>query len=93
MQTPKLQELQGASRLGLGFFNNLIRRVECTKPVAGDGVVCEDRADGIMVSLSAAGKKISGATAVTINVCSNGSPYKLVVLVDAELTREANASG
>lgn len=91
MQTPILKEIQGAARLTRGFFNNIIRRVECTKPLAGDGIICEDKADGILVSLSADAASSLGATAVTINVCSNGVPWKLVILADAQRTEEANA--
>lgn len=81
---PQLKELSGASRLALGFFNSLIRRIECTKPIDGTGVNCVQKPDGIQVNV-----RISNV--VTINVCSSGQPYKLVLLYDPELTAKANA--
>ena len=68
---PRLNELKGTSRLALGFFNSLIRRIECTKPISGENITLQQKPDGIQVSFS--------ATAVTLNVCSNGTPDTLVV--------------
>lgn len=52
MKETALRELQGASRLGLGFFNRLIRRIESTKPLAGSGVTIKEQEDGIEISIS-----------------------------------------
>lgn len=87
MSEPRLNELKGSSRLALGFFNSLIRRIECTKPIAGKGISVKDMPDGIMISSS---EEIA-SNVVTINVCSSGQPWKLVVLIDPTRTKEANA--
>jgi len=70
---PRLVELKGSSRLALGFFNSLIRRIECTKPIAGDGVVLTEKEDGIQIAVSAS------FNVVTLNVCSNGTPATIQV--------------
>jgi hypothetical protein len=75
MREPKINELQGASRLTLGFFNRLIRRIECTKPLAGDGISIKEDDNGF--TLSASG--VAGAQRITLNVCSNGTPATIVV--------------
>lgn len=72
MREPELTELSGASRLAREFFNGLIRRIECTKPTAGTGIIVTEEDNGF---------KISGDyNVVTLNVCSNGSPATLLVL-------------
>ncbi len=74
MREPELKELDGASRLAKGFFNRLIRRIECTKPKAGSNITITEEENGF---------KISGGgdfNTVTLNVCSNGTPDTLVVL-------------
>lgn len=69
---PPLQELKGKSRLALGFFNSLINRIECTKPLAGRNLVVDQQnPDGIVLSVN--------ANVVTLNVCSNGTPSTLAV--------------
>ena len=77
---PKLKLLEGTSRLALGFFNSLINRIECTKPLEGDGITVTQEADG-------SGFKISASlsfNSVTMNVCSNGEPVTLQVLVKSD---------
>jgi hypothetical protein len=69
---PRLNELKGNSRLALGFFNSIIRRIECTKPLAGKNISIAEKPDGIQIILN--------ANVVTLNVCSNGTPSTLVVL-------------
>lgn len=76
---PRLKELSGSSRLALGFFNSLIRRIECTKPLAGAGVTISEKPDGIEIS-SSGGGAVNGYSDVTLNVCSNGVPTTIVVL-------------
>ena len=76
MKEPKLRELSGSSRLALGFFNSLIRRIECTKPVAGSGIIIQESADGIIIN----GGIPSGFGQITLNVCSNGVPAELIVI-------------
>jgi hypothetical protein len=75
MREPKLKELEGASRLAKGFFNRLIRRIECTKPTAGSNITISEEENGFKIS-SAGGD----FNTVTLNVCSNGTPDTLVVL-------------
>lgn len=71
---PRLSELKGDSRLALGFFNSIIRRIECTKPIAGDGVTLTEKEDGIQISTSAVSFNV-----ITLNVCSNGTPTTIQV--------------
>lgn len=80
---PKLKELNGASRLALGFFNSLIRRIECTKPIESSTIKCTQKADGIQISLKS-------GNAITLTVCSAGSVKKLVVFYDEKRTQIAN---
>ena len=81
MKEPRLNELQGASRLTLGFYNRLIRRIECTKPLAGSGVTITEQENGIEIASSGGGAgSVAGYSAITLNVCSNGTPATLVVL-------------
>ena len=81
MREPKINELQGASRLTLGFYNRLIRRIESTKPLAGSGVTISEKENGIEISSSGGGigGGIGGLQEITLNVCSNGSPATIVV--------------
>ena len=77
---PKLAELRGDCRLALGFFNSIIRRIECTKPIAGNGVVLTEKDDGIQIAVS--GGIVAGGVGVrtiTLNVCSNGTPATIDV--------------
>jgi hypothetical protein len=72
MREQQLNELQGTSILTKSFFNKLIRRIECTKPLAGSGITISEKENGFQVSFE-------NYTVVTLNVCSNGTPDKLVV--------------
>jgi hypothetical protein len=80
MRESRLNELQGASRLTLGFFNRLIRRIECTKPLAGSGITINEEENGIKISSDGSGSSVAGFSAITLNVCSNGEPAELIVL-------------
>lgn len=80
MREPSLTELRGNSRLALGFFNSLIRRIECTKPLAGSGIAIKEQENGIEISISGVGGGLGGYSAKTLNVCSNGVPYTITVL-------------
>lgn len=71
MIEPPLVELKGKSRLALGFFNSLIRRVECTKPISGTGRPLTQKINGIDIS--------SGFMKHKLNVCSNGTPDTIEV--------------
>jgi len=75
----RLNELDGPSRLGKGFFNKLIRRIECTKPIAGANVTLIDVPDGIQISVTGVVTGTSALKQITLNVCSNGSPATITV--------------
>ena len=81
MKEPRLRELPGKSRLALGFFNSLIRRIECTKPLAGENITLEEKDDGIVISAEAGGLGGTTVTAnvVTLNVCSNGTHANIFI--------------
>jgi len=72
---PKLKLLEGSSRLALGFFNSLINRIECTKPLEGEGITVTQEADGSGFTINL------DAETVTLNVCSNGVPATIDVYV------------
>jgi hypothetical protein len=76
MKENTLTELKGSSRLALGFFNSLIRRIECTKPIAGDGIAVQPIDNGFLVSVSGGigGVGAGGLRTIDLNVCSNGTP-------------------
>jgi hypothetical protein len=75
MRETELKELVGASRLAREFFNRLIRRIECTKPTAGDNITITQEDNGFKISGSGGDYNV-----VTLNVCSNGTPDTLLVL-------------
>lgn len=80
MRENKLNELQGVSILTKDFFNKLIRRIECTKPLAGSGVTIKETENGLEVSAGGAGSIGSGYSEITLNVCINGEPGTVTVL-------------
>jgi hypothetical protein len=79
MRENTLNELQGVSILTKEFYNKLIRRIECTKPLAGSGIAISEKENGIEVSISGVGGGIAGYSAITLNVCSNGTPSTIIV--------------
>ena len=79
MTEQRLNELQGASRLTLGFYNRLIRRIECTKPLAGSGITITEQENGIEIASSGGAGSVDGYSAITLNVCSNGVPATILV--------------
>jgi len=76
---PRLVELKGSSRLALGFFNSIIRRIECTKPIAGDGIALIEKEDGIQIAVSGGIGGSGGLQTIDLNVCSNGTPAVIQV--------------
>ena len=85
MRENQLNELQGVSILTKEFFNKLIRRIECTKPLAGAGIIITQQENGVQISTSGGGGgggagDISGYTAIALNVCNNGVPGVILVL-------------
>jgi hypothetical protein len=79
MRENKLNELQGTSILTKSFFNKLIRRIECTKPLAGAGITISEKENGFEISGGVGGFG-GGFKEVTLNVCSNGTPDTITVL-------------
>ena len=82
MRENKINELQGTSILTKEFFNKLIRRIECTKPLAGSGITIKEQEDGFQISsgVSIGGGSVAGYSAITLNVCSDGIPAQILVL-------------
>ena len=78
MREQQLNELQGTSILPKSFFNKLIRRIECTKPLAGSGITIKEQENGFEISGGGVGS-VAGYTAITLNVCSNGTPDQILV--------------
>jgi hypothetical protein len=81
MKENQLNELQGTSILTKSFFNKLIRRIECTKPIAGSGITIKEQENGFEISGGIGGG--GNFTEVTLNVCSNGTPATITVLAKA----------
>ena len=79
MRENQLNELQGTSILTKSFFNKLIRRIECTKPLAGSGITIKEQENGFEISSNLGGGS-GGFTEITLNVCSNGTPSTITVL-------------
>jgi len=85
MRENQINELQGTSILTKEFFNKLIRRIECTKPLAGSGITISEKENGFEISSGGGGgggggTSVSGYSATTLNVCSNGTPAQILVL-------------
>lgn len=80
MREQQLNELQGTSILTKSFFNKLIRRIECTKPLAGSGITISEKENGFEISGGGGAGSVAGYSAITLNVCSNGEPAQIVVL-------------
>ena len=81
MRENTLNELQGVSILTKEFYNKLIRRIECTKPLAGDGITIKQQENGI--EISGGSGSVAGFSEVTLNVCDNGTPATITVLAKA----------
>jgi len=81
MREKQINELQGTSILTKSFFNKLIRRIECTKPLAGSGITISEKENGFEVSFGVVGG--GEFREVTLNVCSNGTPDTITVLAKA----------
>jgi hypothetical protein len=78
MREQQINELQGTSILTKSFFNKLIRRIECTKPLAGSGITIKEQENGFEIASGGVGS-VAGYTAITLNVCSNGTPAEILV--------------
>ena len=71
---PKLTMLPDKNlKLSGGHFRRVVRRIECTVPLAGYSIKTEETDDGIKLHLD--------AERVTLNVCSNGTPSTITVYV------------
>ena len=81
MKQAPLKELSGPSRLGMDFFNSIIRRIECSRPLAGQNITLEEKENGILIN--ARGSILAGDdefSQIQLNVCSNGVPATITVL-------------
>jgi hypothetical protein len=63
----------GKIKMGKKFFENLRNRVETVRPEAGNNIKVEKEQSGYGLKISFVGN------AVTLTVCSNGTPAELVV--------------
>ena len=82
MREQEIPELQGTSILTKSFFNKLIRRIECIKPLAGSGITIKEQENGFEISGSGGGGGgglSSSAVTFQLNVCSNGEPATIIV--------------
>jgi hypothetical protein len=77
MREQQLNELQGTSILTKSFFNKLIRRIECTKPLAGSGITISEKENGFELSV---GGSAGGLSEIEITVCQDGAPSTITVL-------------
>ena len=82
MRENQLNELQCVSILTKEFFNKLIRRIECTKPLDGAGIRITQQENGVQISSVGGGSvgSVADYSAITLNVCSNGTPAEILVL-------------
>jgi hypothetical protein len=78
MRENNLNELQGVSILTKDFFNKLIRRIESTKPLAGDGVTIKETENGFKISSNNAVSQQNLQT-IDIGVCSGGVPATITI--------------
>ena len=79
MRESQLNELQGVSILTKEFYNKVIRRIECTKPLAGAGIAIKQEENGVAISISGVGSSAFSAVTFELNVCSNGTPDTIIV--------------
>jgi len=70
MSEPRLKEIT-AGKLNLDFFNQIIRRIEATKPLGGGFIKITSEPEGMRISIDCEIKEI--------NVCKDGEPDKLKV--------------
>ena len=81
MRENQLNELQGVSILTKEFYNKVIRRIECTKPLAGSGITITEKENGFEISGGGGGStSVSGFSEITLNVCSGGESTEIIVL-------------
>jgi hypothetical protein len=77
MRENQLNELQGTSILTKSFFNKLIRRIECTKPLAGSGITISEKENGFEMSVGGGSGVLKE---IQITVCQDGAPSTITVL-------------
>ena len=82
MKETQINELQGTSILTKSFFNKLIRRIECTKPIAGSGITIKEQENGFEISAFEifGGGSGGGLSEIQITVCQDGAPSTITVL-------------
>lgn len=92
MPEPRLQPLPGGNiKLGAEHFRRVVRRIECTKPLAGEGINLKQTEEGIEISASVTQGGggggggfggLSGQRAVPIELqtCKDGEPESIWVV-------------
>lgn len=86
MPEPRLIPLPGGKiKIGAEHFRKVVRRIECIKPLAGEGISLRETEDGIEISatpaaLGAALAPGSALTPIVLDVCRNGEPAQITVL-------------
>jgi hypothetical protein len=78
MREQQINELQGTSILTKSFFNKLIRRIECTKPLAGSGITISEKENGFEMSVGGGSGGV--LKEIQITVCQDGAPSTITVL-------------
>ena len=78
MRENQLNELQGVSILTKEFYNKLIRRIECTKPLAGSGITISEKENGFEMSVGGGSGEV--LKEIQITVCQDGAPSTITVL-------------
>ena len=71
MSEPRLKEIT-AGKLNLDFFNQIIRRIEATKPLAGTFIKITNESEGMRIT-------IEDCEIKELDVCKDGKPDKLKV--------------
>lgn len=82
MPEPRLQPLpSGKIKIGAEHFRRVVRRIECTKPLAGEGITLRQEEDGIVVSAEQSARGPGPlAKVIALTVCVDGEPGTIYVL-------------
>jgi hypothetical protein len=84
MPEPRLTPLPGGKlKLGAEHFRRVVRRIECIKPLAGDGISIRETEDGIEISASNSefptASNTGSVNLIVLDVCRNGEPAQITV--------------
>lgn len=91
MPEPRLAPLpSGPLKIGAEHFRKVVRRIECTKPLAGEGIKLEATEEGIKISASVtqggggaadfAGLSGKKAVPIALQICQDGAPATIYVV-------------